>query len=515
MNVVSRTFELTKIVLRYGLIDLALTQQGITRLQKFRWINLWGKYQHLSQGERLRLALEAMGPIFIKFGQVLSTRRDQLPAEIADELTKLQDNVPATDTKVIIREIEQALQQPLDTVFSEFEQKPLGSASIAQVHGAVLPTGERVVVKVLRPQVEKQIAKDIALLQFSAKMLEKLWRGAERMRIQEVVVEFADILHKEIDLIHEAANTSHLRRNFADFPAVQIPRVHWPQTRKRVAVYERIEGISLNDVNGLRDNNINLSSLAEKIIEVFFTATFKHGFFHADMHAGNLFVNDNQDLVLVDCGIAGTLSRKDQRYLLENLLAICQRDYQRVAILHIESGWIPSTTRADLFEAAVRGVCEPLLENPIGGFSVGEITVRLFQTARKFDMAIQPQLTLVQKTLLNVEGLARQLDPHINLWAVAQPIVLQWMKEGVQIKKFLKTVRARSGLWSMRLAELPDLVFNSFDNYAMLNQKLLSQVEHLRQQEATIAQARRSSFWRGVVMAVIISATGWIWVDVM
>lgn len=424
----------------------------------------WRRGQTYSpRGERLRLALQDLGPIFVKFGQLLSTRRDLLPADIADSLAKLQDQVapfPAEQARLLI---EQAFnKKQLDDIFNYIEPEPLASASIAQVHAAQLTSGEDVVLKLVRPGIESLIKRDVELLYTFAGLAERFWSEGKRLRPYEIVEELEKNLFDELDMLREAASASQLQRNFATSTLLYVPKVYWQYTSERLLVQERIYAMPISNIMGLEANNVDLARLAENGVEIFFTQVFKHSFFHADMHPGNIMVDihdpQNPRYVAVDFGIMGTLSPDDQRYLAENFLAFFNHDYRRVAELHIQSGWIPANTRQDEFEAAIRSVCEPIFARPLKDISFGQLLMRLFQTARRFNMEVQPQLVLLQKTLLNIEGLGRDLYPDLDLWQTAKPILENWMKEKLGWQAALKSLQQEAPLWAETLPEMPRLL---------------------------------------------------------
>ncbi|NYS79011.1 MULTISPECIES: ubiquinone biosynthesis regulatory protein kinase UbiB [Halomonadaceae] len=427
-----------------------------------------------SRGERLRLALEALGPIFIKFGQMLSTRRDLLPADIADELKRLQDQVPPFPGDLAAARVEKELEMTLEVAFAEFDRVPLASASIAQVHAARLHGGEDVVVKIIRPGIDRVMRQDMALMYQVAKLFSKI-PEARRLRPVEVIRDYEATLFDELDLYKEAANTSQLKRNFKDSPLLFVPTIYWPFTRRHVMVQERIRGIPVADLDTLIARGTNLKKLAERGVELFFTQVFRDNFFHADMHPGNIFVNcDNPEdpqYIAIDCGIVGSLTREDQDYLARNLLAFFHQDYYEVAALHIESGWVGENTRANEFAAAIRTVCEPILEKPLKDISFGQVLLGLFQTARRFNMEVQPQLVLLQKTLLNIEGLGRQLYPDLDLWSTAKPYLEQWMKERAGV----------SGLWESFKRQAPELS-HQLPELPVLAHQALSRMEHEHRQ---------------------------------
>ncbi|MEM9254221.1 MAG: ubiquinone biosynthesis regulatory protein kinase UbiB [Pseudomonadota bacterium] len=422
------------------------------------------------RGERLRRALEDLGPVFIKFGQMLSTRRDLLPEDIADELARLQDDVPPFGEQEAIAIVESALGKPVGEAFAEFDATPMASASVAQVHRAKLPTGEQVVVKVLRPDIEPIIRQDMALLFTLAGLVEKHLPEGYRLRPVEVVADYELVILDELDLGREAANASQLRRNFEDSNLVYIPEVFWDFSCRNVLTMERITGIPVTDIDALRARGTDLKLLGERGVEIFFTQVFRDSFFHADMHPGNIFVDatDPSDptYIAVDCAIVGSLSEADQYYLGRNLLAIFRRDYREVAQLHVECGWVPPDTRVQDFEAAMRAVCEPVFERPISEISFGQLLIYLFQTASRFDMEIQPSLVLLQKTLLNIEGLGRQLYPQLNLWDTAQPYLEQWLQERYSPQAVVRSLQRHAPTWMEHLPTLPGALLSNLQRAA-------------------------------------------------
>jgi ubiquinone biosynthesis protein len=419
----------------------------------------------LTRGQRLRCAVEELGPVFIKFGQMLSTRRDLLPADIADELARLQDNVPPFPQQQSIAIIEKALGRPVTELFASFETTPMASASVAQVHGAVLHSGESVVVKVVRPDIEPVIRQDISLMFTLAKLVARYHPEGRRLRPVEVVADYELVILDELDMAREAANTSQLRRNFENNKLLYVPQVYWDLTRKNVLTMERISGIPVTDMETLRARGTDLKLLGERGVEIFFTQVFQHSFFHADMHPGNIFVDATDPLdptyIGVDCAIIGSLSDADQYYLGRNLLGIFRRDYREVAQLHVECGWVPPETRVQDFESAMRAVCEPIFERPISEISFGQLLVYLFQTAARFDMEVQPSLVLLQKTLLNIEGLGRQLYPDLNLWETAQPFLEDWVQQRYSPQSVLKRLQRHAPSWIEQLPQLPEAVLES------------------------------------------------------
>ncbi|NRB37039.1 MAG: ubiquinone biosynthesis regulatory protein kinase UbiB [Pseudomonadales bacterium] len=432
---------------------------------------------------RLRLALERLGPIFIKFGQLLSTRKDLLDDDLASELAKLQDDVAPFDSQHATAIIEKALKAPVTEVFSSFDQEPLASASIAQVHTATLLTGQDVVIKVVRPNLEKTIQKDIRLLRFIAMAITKLHPEGKRLRPLELVEDYRHTILDELDLKREAANTSQLRRNFLGSGLIYVPEVYWDYSNQDILVMERIHGIPVTDMEALKAEGVNLRKLAERGVEIFFTQVFRDSFFHADMHPGNIFVSygtpDNPEYIAIDCAIIGSLSEFDQYYLARNLLAIFQRDYRLVAELHVQCGWVPAKTKVTDFEAAIRSVCEPIFEKPLGEISFGQLLLYLFQTARRFEMEVQPSLVLLQKTLLNIEGLGRQLYPALDLWATAQPFLEDWVKNRYSPKAVLKQLQRHAPGWLEHLPQIPDLVFDKLSHAPATHPQAISETDKL------------------------------------
>lgn len=454
---------ISRVLLRHGLDELILSTHLFRPLRLVRFFSpsFWLRHRaRRPRGERIRRALEDLGPIFVKFGQILSTRRDLLPDDLAEELAKLQDQVTPFSGDKAVAIIEESFKLPIEQVFAHFEREPLASASIAQVHKATLLDGREMVVKVVRPDIEKVIRRDLSLLYAIADKVEKYWSEGKRLRPHEVVAEFDKNIIDELDLLREAANASELRRNFKDSPLLYIPEVDWAHCRKKVMVMERIHGMPVTNMDELKAMDIDFKTLAEMGVEIFFTQVFRDNFFHADMHPGNIFVSNSGQYIAIDFGIMGSLSSEDQRYLAENFLAFFNRDYYRVAELHVLSGWVPADTRIDDFESAIRSVCEPIFEKPLHEISFGQLLLRLFQTARRFDMEVQPQLVLLQKTLLNIEGLGRQLYPQLDLWDTAKPFLENWMKEQLGVRSFAKQLKHHAPLWMEQLPEFPGHVFD-------------------------------------------------------
>ena len=454
-----RLLRIQQILLHHGLDELVLGLPWLKPVRFLRWLspNTWRIRHHGPRGERIRLALEELGPIYVKFGQAVSTRRDLLPDDIADELEKLQDQVTPFPGEQARKIVEQQLGRPLVQVFSEFDTTALASASIAQVHAARLRTGESVVVKVLRPKIETRIREDVALMAMFARLLQRFIPESRRLRPVAVVAEFEKTIMDELDLVREAANAAELRRHFEDSEILYVPKVYFDWTRPRVLVIERIHGIPVTEREAMVRTGVDLKLLAERGVEIFFTQVFRDNFFHADMHPGNIFVDPEYPAryMAVDFGIVASLSEADQYYLASNLLAFFNRDYRKVAVMHVESGWVPPDVRVEEFEGAIRAVCEPIFSKPLGEISYGQLLLRLFQTARRFRMEVQPQLVLLQKTLLQIEGLGRQLYPELDLWQTAKPYLEDWFKRRVHPKTLLTKTRDQIPLWAEQLPEVP------------------------------------------------------------
>ena len=449
----------------------------------------------LNRGERLRRALEDLGPVFIKFGQMLSTRRDLLPEDIADELAKLQDDVPPFPQEQSVAIIEDALGRPVDEIYASFDRTPMASASVAQVHAATLRDGKQVVVKVVRPDIEPVIRQDIALMITLAKLVRKYLPDGKRLRPVEVVSDYELTILDELDLAREAANASQLRRNFEDSTLVYVPEVYWDYTRHNVFTMERISGIPVTDLDTLRAKGTDLKLLGERGVEIFFTQVLRDSFFHADMHPGNIFVDASDPAdptyIAVDCAIIGSLSDADQYYLARNLLGIFQRDYRTVAQLHVECGWVPPQTRVQDFESALRAVCEPVFERPISEISFGQLLIYLFRTARRFDMEVQPSLVLLQKTLLNIEGLGRQLYPDLNLWETAQPFLENWLQDRYSPQSMLRRLQRHAPAWLEQLPQLPDAVLENLQHSRENEERLQQQQRHVAELEKRVVDHHR------------------------
>jgi ubiquinone biosynthesis protein len=472
MHNLLRLISINFTLARYGLDEVILSLHFFRPLYLLGLINPfnWFRGNERSLAQRLHLAIEELGPIFIKFGQMMATRRDLFGDEITDELEKLLDRVPPFPLAQARAIIEQQLGMPVDQAFRHFDDVEIASASIAQVYAAELHDGQQVIVKIVRPGIEEQIQKDIEVLLLLAKMAERYWDDAARIKPVQVVREFETTIMNELDLMREAANASELRRNFEGSPDLYVPFVHWDFCRAKVMVMERISGIPVSDVERLRANATNLESLSRKGVEIFFTQVFRHNYFHADMHPGNIFVShehpDDPKYIAVDFGIMGSLSVSDQRYLAENFVAFFNHDYRRVAELHVDSGWVDQATRIDEFEAAIRSVCEPMFQRPLAQISFGQLLLRLFQTARAFNMEVQPQLLLLQKTLLHIEGIGRQLYPELNLWDTAKPFLERWLSEQLGMRALIKGMKKNLPYIAEHLPDLPQLAFKTLDRLA-------------------------------------------------
>lgn len=510
-----RLYTIAKTFLNYGLDQLVPARWLPWSLRIARYTLFWlpNKHADKSAGERLRLALESLGPVWIKFGQMLSTRRDLLPPDIANELAKLQDRVKPFAGDQAQRLIEKALDiQSIDELFSDFEQTPLASASIAQVHTARLrfgdDAGQQIVIKVIRPDIRKAIDADLELMETLAQVLSKHLPDGRRLKPREVVREYRKTLLDELDLLREAANAMQLKRNFDNSPLLYIPKVYTEYGRLSVMVMERIDGIPVSDVAALHALNVNMEKLAERGVEVFFTQVFRDSFFHADMHPGNIFVSrDNpQDpsYLGIDFGIVGTLNREDKRYLAENFLAFFNRDYRKVAELHVDSGWVPAHINIEEFESAIRTVCEPIFNKPLAEISFGHVLVNLFNTARRFEMEVQPQLVLLQKTLLYVEGLGRTLYPQLDLWKTAKPFLERWMQEQLGWRAVLRSVKENAPYWAEKLPEMPTLLYDYLHGQKQLAQLQRDTMQQLLVHQQQLKQRIAYSIGAG---ALLISTT--------
>jgi ubiquinone biosynthesis protein len=484
------------IVLRYGLDQLVLSSFQKPWLTVIARIASLGRNLSAPRGQRLREALEALGPIFVKFGQVLSTRRDLLPHDIAEELAKLQDRVPPFDSQVAVQTIERAFGKKLADIFMSFEQTPVASASIAQVHFAVLQlkdgSRKEVAVKVLRPGMLPVIDKDLSLMRMMAGWVEGLSEDGKRLKPREVVAEFDKYLHDELDLVREASNAAQLRRNMAGLQLVMIPEMYWDWCHHEVIVMERMQGVPISQLDTLRAQGVDFKQLARDGVTIFFTQVFRDGFFHADMHPGNIQVSlepaSKGRYISLDFGIVGTLTEVDKDYLAQNFAAFFRRDYKRVAQLHIESGWVPAGTRVDELEGAIRAVCEPYFDRPLKEISLGMVLMRLFQASRRFQVEIQPQLVLLQKTLLNIEGLGRQLDPDLDLWATAKPFLESWMAEQVGPQKLTDALKAQAPRYAKLIPELPRLLHDYLQQRSSPQDALMQELLHEQKRTNALLQ---------------------------
>ena len=498
MRHIARLIFICVTVLRYGLDELALSsfrQRWVRALVRVMTI---GRRLDAPRGERLRMGLERLGPIFVKFGQVLSTRRDLLPEDLADELAKLQDRVPPFPAVQARALIEKAFGKPIEAVFEQFDAEPVASASIAQVHFAVLKGGREVAVKVLRPGMLAAIDDDLSLLRTLAVWVERFSADGKRLKPREVVAEFDNYLHDELDLVREAANAAQLRRNMQGIDLIMVPEMVWELCTQSVIVMERMKGLPIGQVERLREAGVDIPKLARDGVTIFFTQVFRDGFFHADMHPGNIQVSVAPDTfgryIALDFGIVGTLTEVDKEYLAQNFIAFFRRDYKRVAELHLESGWVPAGTRVDELEGAIRAVCEPHFDRPLKDISLGQVLLRLFQTSRRFNVEIQPQLVLLQKTLLNVEGLGRQLDPELDLWNTAKPFLERWMHRQVGWEGLVERLKNEAPRYVQLLPDLPRLIHQALQPRTATEQRLL---------ETLLTEQRRTQRWLLVAVSLM------------
>ncbi|WP_289029528.1 ubiquinone biosynthesis regulatory protein kinase UbiB [uncultured Paraglaciecola sp.] len=507
-----RFYQINKVMLEHGLDEL-IPRKWLPWYAKLCRVSLFwlrNKHPDKSQGVRVRLALQTLGPVFIKFGQMLSTRKDLLADDIANELTILQDQVQPFDSDLAKNIICQSLGiKDVSEIFSSFESKPLASASIAQVHAARLKEGDKdVVVKVIRPNIKSLIQSDIELMQTAAAVLQKLLPDGKRLRPVEVIAEYERTIIDELDLMHEAANGIQFKVNFENSPALYVPTIYGDYSRKSVMVMERIYGTPISDIEQLRARNTNMKRLAERGVEVFFTQVFRDSFFHADMHPGNIFVStvnpDDPQYITIDFGIVGTLNSEDKRYLAENFIAFFNRNYRKVAQLHVDSGWVPSDTDIDDFEASIRKVCEPIFQKPLAEIEFSNVLLQLFNTARRFNMIIQPQLVLLQKTLLYIEGLGRQLYPQLDLWETAKPFLENWMKEQIGVKAMYQKISTNLPFWSEKMPEMPDLIYDSLKQIKTLPEQQRQEFE--RQQLAAKRQHTSSQLMMIGATFILVAA---------
>ena len=502
MRHVTRLLFIVFTIYRYGLDELALSNF------RQRWVRVLVRVITASRrldaprGVRLRMALEKLGPIFVKFGQVLSTRRDLIPPDLADELAQLQDNVPPFSAALARQLIEKAYGRSVEEVFASFESEPVASASIAQVHFATLKDGREVAVKVLRPNMLSVIDDDLSLMRTIAVWVERLSADGKRLKPREVVAEFDNHLHDELDLVREAANAAQLRRNMQGLNLVMVPEMHWALCTQTVLVMERMDGVPISQTQRLQDAGIDIPKLARDGVTIFFTQVFRDGFFHADMHPGNIQVSlapaTFGRYIALDFGIVGTLTEFDKEYLAQNFIAFFRRDYKRVAELHIESGWVPANTRVNELEGAIRAVCEPHFDRPLKDISLGQVLLRLFQTSRRFNVEIQPQLVLLQKTLLNIEGLGRQLDPELDLWSTAKPFLERWMNDQIGWRGLVARLKNEAPRYVQLLPELPRLVHQALQPKPVTEQRML---------EALLIEQRRTN---RLLQAIVYAGIGFL-----
>jgi len=508
-STVFRMIAIQRVLVKYGLDDIIKQTHLLRPLRFLFYLAPRRRDSSAPLGERIRLALEELGPIFVKFGQAISTRRDLLPPDIADELAKLQDAVPPFPAEQAVAIVEGAYGESVDEVFERFDMEPLAAASIAQVHTAKLKAGHEVIVKVLRPGVQEQIESDLAVLRVLAGLADRYWEHGKRLRPLEIVDEYEHTIIDELDLMREAANTAQLKRNFQGSDMLYVPDVYWDYCRPEVLVQERIYGTPISDMDALHKAGANIQVLAENGVEIFFTQVFRHNFFHADMHPGNIFVittdPERPKYAAVDFGIVGTLSPEDQRYLAENFLAFFDRNYHRIAQLHLDSGWVPAGTRVDQLETAIRTVCEPIFNKPLAEISFAQLLMRLFRVAQRFDVEIQPQMILLHKTLFNIEGLGRQLYPQLDLWKTAHPVLKRWMDEQVGGRAMLKDLRENLPQLRDAMRELPAIIQHLGEQAA--EGKILVNVQstELLRIQKQLAEQQRQRYWLSAAATAIIS----------
>ncbi len=505
-----RVIAIQRILVKYGL-DEVITATHLLRPLRYLFLFFPRKRDSSAPlGERIRLALEELGPIFVKFGQAISTRRDLLPPDIAVELAKLQDRVPPFPAEEAVAIISDAYGQPVDEVFERFDVEPLAAASIAQVHSAALRDGTEVIAKVLRPGVEEQIERDLEVLRLLATLAKRYWEHGKRLKPTEVVAEYERTVHDELDLMREAANTAQLKRNFDGSDMLYVPEIYWDYCRPEVMVQERIFGTPISDMDALRAAGTNIRRLAENGVHIFFTQVFRHNFFHADMHPGNIFViltdPERPKYAAVDFGIVGSLEPDDKRYLAENFLAFFDRDYHRIAKLHIDSGWVPAGTRVDQLESAVRTVCEPIFNKPLSQISFAQVLMRLFRVAQRFEVEIQPQMILLHKTLFNIEGLGRDLYPELDLWETAHPVLKDWMNEQIGPQAMISDIREHLPQVRHAMRELPNALQNLSEQLGSGEIRVQIDGSELERIERSLEKQRSQRFW--LALAGIGAVTG-------
>lgn len=506
-----RLYLIIRVFLTYGLDELIPKMRITLPLRLWRKCLFWipNRHKNLPLGERLRLALEQLGPVWIKFGQMMSTRRDLFPRQIADQLAMLQDRVAPFDGAKALKLIEQSLGAPISSQFDDFDITPLASASIAQVHTATLKeNGKAIVIKVIRPDILPVIKADMKLINRMARWVPRLLPDGRRLRPQEVVADYEKTLLDELNLLREAANAIQLRRNFDGSNMLYIPEIYSDYCSETMLVMERIYGIPISDVESLEQHGVNMKLLAERGVQVFFTQVFRDSFFHADMHPGNIFVSyehpEDPQYIGIDCGIVGSLNKEDKRYLAENFIAFFNRDYRKVAELHVDSGWVPPDTNVEDFEFAIRTVCEPIFEKPLAEISFGHVLMNLFNTARRFNMEVQPQLVLLQKTLLYVEGVGRQLYPQLDLWKTAKPFLEDWIKDQIGIPAIVRALKEKAPFWAEKLPELPELFYDSLRQHKHLQHSVDRLVSELKDEKAKQHQSR---YLFGVGATLLLSGT--------
>ena len=511
MTVFFRFITILRVFLRYRIDELIPKQHLPLRVRLLLWPCSFFGRSKLNRGERLRLTCEELGPIFVKFGQLLSTRPDLVPDDIVAELNYLQDRVPPFPNETFRKIVELSLGASVESIFSDYDNEPLASASVAQVHAATLKNGKAVVIKAVRPNIAPIIEQDVALLLKLARLLEKYSADGRRLRPVEIVEDYRNTIFDELNLQKEAANASQLRRNFANSSLLYVPEVYWEYTRNNVLVLERIYGIPITNLTELHAQNTNMKRLAERGVEIFFTQVFDHNFFHADMHPGNIFVSrEHPELpqyIAVDMAIVGSLTREDQYYLARNLLAMFRRDYRQVAELHVQSGWVPEHVGVEEFESAIRTVCEPIFEKPLKDISFGNALINLFRTAQRFDMEVQPQLVLLQKTLLNIEGLGRQLYPDLDLWTTAHPFLERWLKRRFHPTSLWNELKRYGPEWMEKFPEVPHLLFNSLQQLQNIGQLVPDMHKTAQELQKRTAQSSRR-FWLAtglIVIAILIA----------